>query len=212
MKREVVPEILDELDGSDPRALRSRRDLRLINALMGNERWIVRELARRASAGAIAELGAGHGELLQALAEKGWDCGGYDLQPKPAKLNSGISWAQGDFFETLGDDRAPIVVGSLILHHFEDGQLQRLGELLASRQCLVFAEPLRSSLALAEGYTLFPFVNEVTRHDMIVSIRAGFEKGELPRKLGLIDGWRWMERVTLRGGLRSFAVREGVFN
>ena len=44
MKRVVKPEILDELDGSDPRAIRSRRDLRFINLLMGNERWIQRSV------------------------------------------------------------------------------------------------------------------------------------------------------------------------
>ena len=32
MERVVVPEILDELEGTDPRAVRSRRDLRLVNA------------------------------------------------------------------------------------------------------------------------------------------------------------------------------------
>ena len=209
MKRVVVPEILDELDGSDPRAVRSRRDLRMINALMGNERWIVRELKKQGQKGAVVELGAGRGELINQLADEGWSGSGYDLQPKPDSLHSGASWSQGDFFQTLGKDESSVVVGSLILHHFAEEELLALGRLLSERQLLVFAEPFRSSLALMEGGALFPLVNEVTRHDMMVSIRAGFRKGELARKLALGEGWHWRESVTLRGGLRSVAVRNG---
>lgn len=209
MKRVVVPEILDELDGLDPRAIRSRRDLRLINSLMGNERWIGRELAKLGENGVVAELGAGRGELLRSLAGEGWSCRGFDLQPEPEDLSERAGWSQGDLFETLKEDLSPIVVGSLILHHFEDGELLRLGKLLGNRCTLIFAEPLRAKMALLEGAALFPVVNEVTRHDMMVSIRAGFRKGELAKKLGLEEGWEWRERATLRGGVRSIAVRDG---
>ena len=34
--RRVIAELLDELPPDDPRALRSRRDLRLINRIMGH--------------------------------------------------------------------------------------------------------------------------------------------------------------------------------
>lgn len=208
MEREVLPEILDELPDSDPRAVRSRRDLRLINGLMGNERWIERSIAGQASEGwSLAELGAGKGELTSRLAGGGRETCGYDLVRAPSRLPATARWQQGDFFCHLGDDAAEVVVGSLILHHFQDDELLRLGALLRSRRLLVFAEPLRSRLALAEGRILFPLVNEVTRHDMMVSIRAGFIKGELPEKLGLTQGWHWQEMTTRRGGLRSVAVR-----
>ena len=55
VKRQIVPEILDSLSGDDPGALRSRRDLRLINFLMGNERWILKQNHY----GGMIELGAG---------------------------------------------------------------------------------------------------------------------------------------------------------
>ena len=42
--RLLVPEILDGLPPEDPEARRSRRDLRRINFLMGNERWIARQV------------------------------------------------------------------------------------------------------------------------------------------------------------------------
>lgn len=211
MKRVVVPEILDELAGDDPEAIRSRRDLRLINALMGNERWIERELENLGVKEGVAELGAGRGELLERLSRGGWECEGYDLQPRPEDLAATVGWIEGDFFEALAEDESETVVGSLILHHFEEEALLRLGRLLADKKVLVFAEPLRSRLALGEGYTLFPVVNAVTRHDMMVSIRAGFLRGELSEKLGLQEGWEWSEKTTVRGGLRSIARRQNEF-
>ncbi|MBK1833987.1 class I SAM-dependent methyltransferase [Roseibacillus ishigakijimensis] len=210
MKRVIEPEILDDLPASDPRAQRSRRDLRLINALMGNERWILRELRRRARGQAVCELGAGDGELLRALARQGHPGCGFDFQPAPADLAPGAEWQQGDFLQTLPrqDQPARVVVGSLILHHLSSPQLAELGRLLSRSRLLLFAEPLRSPWALVEGRTLFPFVNDVTRHDMMVSIRAGFRRGELRELLALEGDWQWRERTTLRGGLRSLAWRE----
>lgn len=208
VKREVLPEILDELSDDDARAMRSRRDLRLVNALMGNERWIESVVRQESSSDwKLAELGAGRGELLARLARDGRECRGYDLVPRPAGLGESIAWEQGDFLETLDRNAAEVVVGSLILHHFEEGALRGLGSILKSRRLLVFAEPLRSRLALAEGYTLFPLVNDVTRHDMITSIWAGFRRGELAEKLALGPNWQWREEVTLRGGVRSLARR-----
>ena len=68
--RIVIPEILDHLPPADPDALRSRRDLRRINFLMGNERWICREMQRfpQAAQKGIVEIGAGEGQLVNTLA------------------------------------------------------------------------------------------------------------------------------------------------
>jgi hypothetical protein len=209
MRREVVPEILDGLPMDDARAVRSRRDLRFVNALMGNERWIQREVSRRAEVDwRVAELGAGQGHLSKQLADHHRSCTGYDLVARPEGLSTQINWRQGNFFETLGEDASEVMVGSLILHHFQDEELLKLGEIFSQSRLLVFAEPLRSRLALTEGKILLPLVNDVTRHDMLVSIRAGFRKGELAHLLGLSGDWRWHESVTLRGGLRSVAWRK----
>lgn len=208
MERTVIPEILDHLAVDDPRAVRSRRDLRMINFLMGNERWLVSRIRGRAESESVSELGSGRGELLSLLGEQGRRCRGYDLQPRPEGLSALIGWEEGDFFQTLREDSSEIVVGSLILHHFEEEQLLELGRILSSKRALFFAEPLRSRFAIGLGRTLFPFCNEVTKHDMIVSIRAGFARGELAQKLGLTEGWEWREQVTWRGGLRSVAVRQ----
>ena len=204
MERIVKPEILDELDGSDPRAVRSRRDLRFINFLMGNERWIGNLVSSLSEdSWSVSELGAGRGEFTSVLAQEGRKVLGYDFQPEPAGLPDSVSWSEGDFFRSLEDDSSEVVVGNLILHHFQDEQLAELGALFKNKKRLIFTEPLRSSLSLAEGYLLWPLINDVTRHDMIVSIRAGFRPGELPEKLGLQEGWEWKESTTICGGLRS---------
>jgi len=201
MERVVQAEILDSLAGDDRRALRSRRDLRLINFLMGNERWILGQLK---GGERVVELGAGAGDLTRKLAE-GHEVTGLDLQGAPKGLEG--SWVEGDLFETLGRVGGEVVVANLILHHFQDEDLARLGELLGSRRRLLIVEPWRSRVALAEGLGLFPFVNGVTRHDMMVSIRAGFRRGELARLLGLGEDWVWREEVSLLGGIRVLAWR-----
>jgi SAM-dependent methyltransferase len=80
--RTVEPELLDVLPAGDPRAVRSRRDLRRVNALMGDARTlaqVLREIAWpevRLSASAvraafsIVELGAGDGTLLLNIAQR----------------------------------------------------------------------------------------------------------------------------------------------
>jgi len=72
LTRRVEPETLDHLREDDPRAIRSRRDLRRINRIMGNT-GIVDSLLNRSLThppSRIAELGAGDGSLLLRLAER----------------------------------------------------------------------------------------------------------------------------------------------
>lgn len=204
--RRVEPEILDSLPAEDPAGRRSRRDLRLVNGLMGNFRWVERRLREHWSAGPVWELGAGEGRLLDRLARAGFPATGVDLAPPPSGLAETADWRQGDLFEVL-PGVSGAVVATLFLHHFEDRDLARLGALLEGCEVLCFSEPLRSSLALAEGYALFPFVNHVTRHDMIVSIRAGFCEGELPSLLGLGSSWQVREETTVLGAYRLCAWR-----
>jgi len=176
--------------------------LRLINALMGNHRW----LRSKAGTNPVVEIGAGDGCLAQKL---GGEVTALDLAPRPEGLPERVDWRQGDLFETLPEVRAETLVACLILHHFEAEDLARLGEKIegGSLRRVLAAEPHRSRLALVEGCTLFPFVNRVTRHDMMVSIRAGFRRGELAPALGLDpDRWQVFESVTPLGALRFEAT------
>ena len=68
LERVIIPEILDSLDPADPRAVRSRWDLRWIDFYLGNSRWIVRQLKGRISGPArIMEIGAGEGNLCRKV-------------------------------------------------------------------------------------------------------------------------------------------------
>lgn len=205
MLRQVLPEILDHLPADDPEAIRSRRDLRRINFLMGNERWIVGE-ARRLKPSSIVELGAGEGMLSGKLASIA-PLDSYDLAPRPAALDARVTWHQGDLF-AASPAVGGLLVANLFLHHFEGDSMHHLARWCAGFRSLCFVEPLRTLGSLRLGTTMLPFVNRVTRHDMPVSIRAGFIPGELPELLELESGkWHVREQTSWRGGIRVLASR-----
>lgn len=209
MKRVVQPELLDGLPYDDPAALRSRRDIRMVNRIMGNFRW-VRERAREIGAGRVLELGAGDGGLLESLAGDGRELAGVDLAPRPPGLPDEVRWLQRDVRGLAGDEagRGAIVVANHFLHHFGDEDLRALGRALSGCAAILACEPLRSRRVFGQGALLWPFINRVTRHDMVVSIRAGFRRGELPSLLGLeAADWKIDESVSWSGACRLVARR-----
>ena len=219
--RVIAGEILDQLPADDPSALRSRLDLLVINALMGNIRWVKRALRRaikkhaeksNASGGygiRFIEIGAGDGRLCRKIT--GWFpeamVTGLDLAPRPAGLPKPISWRQGDLFEELPSCAGEALVGVLILHHFPDESLIRIGRMLRNYRVVCFCEPWRVRFPHFLGALMRPFCGNVTRHDLHVSIDAGFVSGELPRLLDL-ESWHVEESVDWRGSLRLVAWKE----
>jgi len=211
MNRVIIPEILDSLNPCDPRAMRSRRDLRWIDLYLGNSRWIVRQVKNQSPVPArVIEIGAGEGDLcrkIQSVLPSSMVTG-LDLIQRPANLPEVIQWMIGDFFQTLKKTDAEICIGSLILHHFTEASLRDLGVRLQAFRSVAFCEPLRSSLPLALSKLSSAMMSEVTRHDMPASILAGFRQGELPVLLGL-DSKKWHIRESShwRGALRLIASR-----
>ena len=211
LNRVIIPEILDSLNPSDPRAIRSRRDLRWIDLFLGNSRWVVRQLKKQTPPPAqIIEIGAGEGDLCRKVQTSlpSSKLTGLDLIQRPDNLPEDIQWSSGDFFQTLPNINADACVGSLILHHFSDEALRDLGARLQSFRNLTFCEPLRSRLPLFLSKLSCPFLSEVTRHDMPASIRAGFRSGELSALLGLNSKkWHIQESSHWRGALRLVVSR-----
>lgn len=213
LARTLEPEILDSLDPTDSRAVRSRRDLAWIDRWMGNSRWIAKTVSRSPdSARRIVELGAGTGGLCQKLHSMlpRSQVAGMDLAPRPPSLPEGVQWITGDIFQTLAPHHGGCCVGSLVLHHFSDTALRVLGARLADFSELLFVEPLRSRVALAASRLVSPLAGEVTRHDMPASIRAGFVPGELMRTLGLHpEKWISLEDrgCPWRGWVRFHAIQ-----
>jgi hypothetical protein len=121
---------------------------------------------------------------------------------------------RADVFDWLADGpasgkEAPIIVANLFLHHF-DGQ--RLNDLLlavaAQARAFVCLEPRRSSTALFGSRLLGAIgCNDVTRHDAVVSVRAGFGDGELSALWPRDSGWELREGKAGLFSHRFVAVR-----
>jgi len=210
-ERIIRPEILDDLAPDDPRARRSRRDLRMIDPLMGNSAWIIAQAERLGRASDhLVDLGAGEGTLCRKLVQSGFggSVSAVDRTSRPQDLPNSIRWNEGDLFTELPQLGADIVAGTLILHHFPEEQLAELGKAVASSRVLIFSEPHRFFLPKIFGYALWPVIGDVTRHDLFVSIDAGFIRGELADQLGLDQSWQVKESIDIRGALRFLAWRD----
>jgi hypothetical protein len=209
----VLPEILDSLAENDPAAVANRRDLRRLNVAMGNFRWMRRVLARFPALPATgAEWAAGDGSLGDFLFRTGLGIPltGIDRWSRPERWPRDWSWWQGDLRDGVLRPPAPLVVGNLILHHFSDGELAELGaELARTGHLLVFNETARTPWALALARLLrLAGAHPVTRHDALVSVRAGFRAEELPSLLGLASAdWEWTVRIHPLGAYRMVARR-----
>ena len=212
--RRLEGEWLDELPADDPRARRSRADLRRINAIMGNARVVAREIVpgtikRINVPGTIIELGAGDGAFALALTRRvrvpGLRVTLVDRQrivsPRTmagfGDAGATVGVAQDDVFDWLERPGPPVdaIVANLFLHHFEDEPLRRMLGLVARRTRLFVAcETRRSAWALASARMLGAIgCNDVTRHDAVASVRAGFRDGQLSA-LWPAGAWALTER------------------
>jgi hypothetical protein len=206
--RKLTPELLDHLPHDDPGAMRSRADLRRINFFMGNERWIASAIP--ANTRHITEIGAGEGHLLTRLAGKfpQAEINACDLAPRPAHLPPSVKWTQGDLFSHAPPAHGGTLIANLFLHHFTDPQLAELGEWMRGFHTLLINEPLRARLPVLLGKLATPFIHPITRHDMRVSIEAGFAPGELAETLGLAQrGFVSRETTDWRGAVRLVCQR-----
>lgn len=206
--RKLTPELLDYLPHDDLGAMRSRSDLRRINRFMGNESWITSVMPKRANH--ITEIGAGDGQLILKIAQQRpeVEITAYDLAPRPARIPHSVKWIEGDIFLQEPPSHGGTLIANLFLHHFTDTQLETLGGWIRNFQTVIINEPLRSRLPMLLGKIAAPFVHPITRHDMRVSIEAGFAPGELAKTLKLEEqGFKFLEMTDWRGAIRVLASR-----
>ncbi|MGH6634609.1 MAG: hypothetical protein ACRED0_00205 [Gammaproteobacteria bacterium] len=201
MQRRVQPELLDELPASDPRAMRARGDLQRVNRVMGALSLMLRALDHSMMPQPprnIVELGSGDGTFLLRLARKRAACWPgvritlLDRQllvsPETVRGFVNLGWQVDvvtlDVFDWLAQplsERIDLLLANLFIHHFSEERLSRLLQGIAARTHLFLAcEPRRTSLALIGSHLLGLIgCNAVTRHDAVLSVRAGFRAEEL---------------------------------
>lgn len=232
--RIVEPETLDGLAESDPRAVRSRRDLRRVNSVMGAPAIMARGLREAIGPGPyraplrVLELGCGDGRLMLAVAKR--------LRPPLASVDLTLldrqrlvddatvtayaahGWHVRPLPVDVRDwirqpaDRFDAIVTNLFLHHFDEHTLPTVLRGIADRCDAFFAcEPRRAAVTLAGSHLIGALlVNAVTREDAVLSVRAGFRDAELSAAWSAagVAGWTTREAAA---GLFShcFVARRG---
>jgi hypothetical protein len=202
-QRLLTPEILDFLSPDDPRALRSRCDLTRINWVMRQGAIMAKTLKAFPAPRLLADLGGGDGRFLLGVAKRlGWrNVRAVTLDRQDivsAQTRAGfeaLGWScevlRGDIFETLPQLSPDIVTANLFLHHLGDAALVSLLALVASRaKGFAACEPRRSAFALLGSQLVGAIgANDVTRHDAVASVRAGFAGKELSALWPKDDRW-----------------------
>lgn len=208
--RLLTPEILDFLSPDDPRAVRSRGDLRRINIIMGQGAIMAQLLADFPVPKLLADLGGGDGRFMLSVARrlaKRWQgvtvmiadrhpIVSVETRACFARLGWRCESLTGDVFATLPLIKPDIVSANLFLHHLDDSALVQLLALVAQRaKGFAACEPRRSGFALL-GARLVGVLgaNDVTRHDAVASVRAGFRGLELSALWPKGSAWTLRER------------------
>lgn len=216
--RRLEPELLDYLPADDPRAMRSRRDLKLVNAVMGNV-GAMAAMLKTGTAGreprTILDLGCGDGQLMlkvaRRLAPRWRDVTVILLDrrnivsAKTRRSFAALDWRAEpvgadvfDFLAAAPPGSVDVVCANLFLHHFTDEQLAGLFARAAQLCRLVLAcEPRRTKLMIELSRLLWAIgCNEVTIHDAIASARAGFAGRELSALWPSRGPWQLHEPAT----------------
>lgn len=212
--RAVRPELLDVLPPDDPRAIRSRRDLRRVNSWMLQTGIMAGALAENCPRAprTMLDLGAGDGvftlkvarrlasrwrgvavilldrqKIVSAETQQGFRAIGWDVETVTADVF--------DFLQRVNSVAVDVITANLFLHHFPQAELARLLALTAQRtDVLAACEPRRAPLALAASRLVWAIgCNDVSRHDVVASVRAGFDDGEISSLWPEWENWELHE-------------------
>jgi hypothetical protein len=216
LPRRVQAELLDTLPADDPRAQRSRRDLRRLNRAMATMSVVLRALddaVSRSPPCTILELGAGDGTLMLRIARRRaahWPAVKVTLLDRQNLIDAGtlerlraLDWVPevlcADVSEWLERSSADlhwdIVFANLFVHHFSAQQLSALLAGIAGRcHAFICCEPRRAALPLMGSYLVGLIgANAVTREDAVLSVHAGFRDREISAVWPDHRNWRLHE-------------------
>jgi Methyltransferase domain len=210
--RSLETELLDVLPADDPAAVQSRRDLRLLNAVMLHPAIMARRMRRHAvgTPRRIIELGAGDGCLMLRLSRRlarHWSRVAIVLVDRQDIVASrtrqaiaSLGWRETsvrqDVFAYLAAaEPADIIIANLFLHHFRPPQISEIFVQCAKLAPVFIAlEPRRATLPLFGSRLIWLLgCNRVSRHDAVTSVRAGFRDRELSALWPDQRAWRLNE-------------------
>jgi hypothetical protein len=219
VERILEPEWLDELPPEDPKAVRSRRDLQRLNRWMGHPSVMANTLlhyAKKRPINRLIDLGGGDGVFALGLVQElvkfqpGLKVALVDRQNHVRPETSDRFHALGcrmeiitaDVFDWLtrwsGGPPGTVFIANLFLHHFHEVELCEIFRLASGHTDLFAAcEPRRTGTALAAAKMCGLIgCNSVTRHDAVVSVRAGFADRELSEFWPTQGNWKLTEQVS----------------
>jgi hypothetical protein len=201
LPRRVTPECLDDLAADDPRARRSRADLRRLHRVLATASTLQRGLDRataRFRPRRLLEIGAGDGSLMLRLAQRHctrWPAVQVTLLDRLALVGPqtleglrSLGWTPRvvttdvfDWLERPVETRFDVVLANLFVHHFGPAELARLLAGVAARtRVFLCCEPRRTRLSLAGSHLIGLIgAGPVTRQDAVASVHAGFRNREL---------------------------------
>jgi SAM-dependent methyltransferase len=161
----------------------------------------------------LLDLGAGDGRLLLRVARQlrpDWQGTHAVLldrrnavSPETHKAFEALNWRtetrEADVLDWLARPAATtydVVITNLFLHHFGEAQLAGLlRDAAGSARVFIAVEPRRSRRSLFVSRWLWLIgCGHVTRHDAVVSIRAGFNGRELSRLWPADGNWALQEQ------------------
>lgn len=210
MQRQLTPEQLDHLPSNDPRAVRSRHDLRRVNSVMRQSGIMYRLFREHVSRppGRIIELGGGDADFMLKLARRtGWQdveliiADRQDVVDDETRRNLARSqWRLRIFAEDVfaflergisGD----LICANLFLHHFAADEIRLMfGGVCRLAPAFLACEPRRTRFAFAASHCIGAMGgNSVTRHDAVASVVAGFRDRELTALWPDAEDWRLHE-------------------
>lgn len=217
MRREVIPEMLDDDLGTPDEVAASFVDLRHINNWFGGTRTSIDQLQHVADEAqtkklSLLEVGAGTGDV-PLLAKRALARRGIELQV--TLVDRRWSHLPGDCVASVAGDalRLPfsdgafdVVSSSLFAHHLEPEELRRfaLESLRVCRRAVLINDLIRSRLHLGLVYAGLPlFRSRITWHDAPASVRRAYTRREMRSILAGLPA----SRITVS---RHYLYRMGV--